>query len=148
MPLRQRKRAPGAPLRRAGHRRPRRGARRRVTVGADTRVRASVRRGHDRRGRRVDVDRVVDVAGVAAGEDHDDGDTGAAQAVDDQLVACAQAGLGQGQASEAVALERVGAGEIEGDVGVALAQPGVEGFVERPQVVAVAGPGREVDVEV
>ena len=103
---------------------------------------AAVGRGHDGRGRRVDVDRVVDVAGVAAGEDDDDGGAGAAQALDDQLVAGPQAGLGQRQAPEAVALERVGAGEVEGDVGAGAGQRGVEGVVERAQVVAVAGPGR------
>ena len=99
-------------------------------------------------GRGVDIDGVAHVLGVAAREHDADACAGAEQAVEHELVAGAQPGLGEREAAEAVALPRVRAREVERDLGRAAAQGDVERAVERLEVVGVAGAAGEVDVEV
>src|SRR3954452_2248728 len=66
---------------------------------------------HRARGREVDLDRVVDVGRVAAGEHDADRRAGTLGGVEDERVAGAQAGLREREAPEPVALPGVGAGE-------------------------------------
>ena len=68
--------------------------------------------------------------------------------VEHELVAGAQAGLGQREAAEPVALPRIGAGEEERDVVVAVRARRPGRPIERAQVLLVARAGRQVDVEV
>ena len=96
----------------------------------------------------VDLDGVAHVLRVAAREHDADVRAGRAQPVEHELVAGAQAGLGEREAAEAVALPRVGAREVERDLGRAAVERLVERVVERLEVVGVAGAGGQVDVEV
>ena len=73
------------------------------------------------------------VLGVAAGEHDADRGARGRQPVQHELVAGAQARLGEREAAEPVALPRVGAGEVERDVG-ARAASAVERLLERAQV--------------
>ena len=104
--------------------------------------------GDRRRGRGVDVDGVAHVVGVAAGQHDAHRGSRGAHPVEHQLVAGAQARLGQRELAEPVALPRVGAGQVERDVGVAAA---VEGELQRrgegAQVARVADAAGQVDVE-
>src|SRR3954466_5832549 len=73
-------------------------------------------RGHRARGREVDLDRVVDVRRVAAGEGDAHRRADALGGVEHERVAGAQARLRQRKAAEAVALPRVRAREEEHEV--------------------------------
>ena len=64
--------------------------------------------------RDVDVDRIVDVRGIAAGEDSDQRNTYAAHSLDDEPIPLRQAGLRQPQPAQPIAFVRIGASEIEG----------------------------------
>ena len=90
-----------------------------------------------------------DVRRVAAGEHDDDRRAGLQQPVEDQLVARAQAVLGEREAAEPVALPRVRARQEERDVGSGRRPIAVSsGVLERAQVLVVARAGGEIDVEV
>ena len=67
-------------------------------------------------GLQVDLDRVADRVGVAAGERQADGDAGRGEAVAHERVAGGEAVLREREAAELVPSERVGAGEVEADV--------------------------------
>src|SRR5690348_1198942 len=67
-------------------------------------------RGDRAGGRQVDLDGVGDVGRVAAGEDDADRRARALRGVEDHRVAGLEAALREGEAPEAVALPRVGAG--------------------------------------
>jgi hypothetical protein len=102
--------------------------------------------GDDRGGRRVDLDGVAHVLGVAAGQHHADRDV--PQPVQHQLVARPQAVLGQRQPAKPVALPRVCARQVEGELGAGLRDGVVERVRERRQVRVVARAALEVDVQV
>ena len=96
----------------------------------------------------MDVDRVGHVGRVAARERDHHGHGGAGAAGQHELVAGAQPGLGQRQAPERVTLPRVGARDVERQLGGAAAERLVQRAVERLEVVVVARPRRQLDVEV
>ena len=71
----------------------------------------------ERDGRDVDVDDVVDVLRVAAGHRDRDRDSERAEPVEHHPVAVGESGLREPEPAEPVALERIGAREVDREVG-------------------------------
>ncbi|MCK7522388.1 MAG: hypothetical protein MZV64_34290 [Ignavibacteriales bacterium] len=64
----------------------------------------------------MDVHGVLDLQGVAPGQDHGHGDAQAPGVLDDDLVPLLQSRLGHGQAAQLVLLVGVGAGQVDDEV--------------------------------
>ena len=120
----------------------------------------------------MDLDRVGDAAGVAAGRGDGDGDALrlariardhflrqgrqdagsstdlAAGVVEDEGVAAAEAFDGESEAAELVFAVRVGAGDIEDEIGLEFAEAAGEMGVEDREIVFVADAVGEIGVEI
>ena len=95
----------------------------------------------------MDGDRVLDAAGVAAGEGDHHRDAAGAGGGEDQRVPFLQPLEGERQSAQLVFAVGIGAGEIAEQVRLELAQAGTERVVEPGEVVRVAGAVRQVDVD-
>ena len=96
----------------------------------------------------MDVARVVDVAPVAAGHRDGDGNGAREKRLQDPRVPVREALLGEPQASEPVALEGIGAREVDRELRTRALQRLVEPALEMPQVFVVARAVGKFDVEV
>ena len=96
----------------------------------------------------MDVDDVLVVVSVAAGHRDRDRNAAVAQRLEHVAVARREAALGEGKAAEAVAFERIGAGEIDGEIGARGVERPRQCERQRREIRGVAGAVGEVDVEV
>ena len=104
--------------------------------------------GGDAHGGEVDVDGVFDAARIAAGHGHRHRHAAGMAQLEDHAVARGEPALGELQAPEAVALERVGAGQIDRQIGLGRRQGPAHALLQRLEIVAIAGAVGQLDVEV
>src|SRR3712207_2052183 len=99
-------------------------------------------------GAEVDVHRVFDLAGVAAGHRHGDRDAAIAAGLEDEAVALGEALLAHREPAEPVVLVRVCAGEVDGELRLRRFERLFEAVFERFEETPIVCTVGERDVEV
>ena len=95
----------------------------------------------------MNLHRVRNLTRVAAGEGDADGDAVAASEAEDESVAAAEAIDGEREAAELVFTVRIGAGDVEDEVGMKIVEGAGEVRVEDGEIVFVAEAIGEIGVE-
>ena len=95
----------------------------------------------------VDLHRLGDVLAVAAGDGDGDGDPHFAAGFEHHGVAARESVDGEGEAAQRVALVRIGAGQVDDELGARVAQHAGERVRERREIRLVAGAVGQLDVQ-
>jgi hypothetical protein len=95
----------------------------------------------------VDGDGVIDVAGVASGVGDHDGNVAGAGHSEDELVALFEAIDAEIESAELVLAVGIGSRDVADEVGLELAESGAERVVEPGEIVVVADPVGQVDID-